>query len=340
MLHDSVGSRTETRDGYSSLSGFVRVGMAADRTAETTKDDEENGGWTNAPLDLLSTSQTFLPPKIPKSREKVPLLCENNAPYFAYQSGVKTYRVVQGCCNSWNCSRCGIQRAKKEYGRFVRGCETLSENHTLWFITLTCRGREMSLEDAELGYLKWNNRALTRWRTYATRHNQEWYYASVTERQKRGHPHSHIITTWCPPDITVGKRLRREKDSTGDTHMVSETALYSEYLAKTCRDVGLGDQYDISRVRSAQAASRYVAKYLFKPANFKTIWPKGWRRVRYSQNWPKLPDRETNAFVLITREDWYKLASMALVVQPDNEYTWEECINRLKGHDTIIKQNN
>jgi len=325
-------------EGYRNLPLFVGGGVQSRKHKAEAEDSDEAA--VSLPLDLLSTSQTFLPPKIPKSREKTPLVCENNAPYFAYQSGVKTYRVVQGCCNNWNCSRCGIQRAKKEYGRFVKGCETLSEDHELWFITITCRGKEMTLDEAENGYLKWTNNLLTTWRTFAARHSQQWFYASVTERQKRGHPHSHIITTWRPPDLVQGKRLRRENSKDESSSQVWKTALVSEYLRKTCVRSGLGEQYDVSKVRDAQAASRYVAKYLFKANNFKTVWPKGWRRVRYSQNWPKLPERETNAFVLITREDWYKLASVAVFVQPDNEYTWGECIDRLQGHDTIILQNN
>jgi len=288
-------------------------------------------------LDPFSTSQTFTV----YSPENVPIcaspVCMKNAPFFAFKKREKTYGVVQGCCNDWHCPRCGIMRAKHEYGRIVEGCKTLSEEHDLWFITITCRGKEMSKRDADENYGTWTNTLLTRWRTYSTRHHQTWSYAQVTERQKRGHPHSHILTTFTPPDAVYGTKRKWEVDNTGTRRYVEKEAILSEYVRRSCADVGLGDQYDVSRVASVEAASRYVAKYLFKDTIFNTEWPKGWRRVRYSQNFPRLAREKSEAWVLMHREDWQKLQLLAEVVTVDSDYTREVVTNAIGYNNLIIK---
>lgn len=291
----------------------------------------------NPHLDLFSTSQTNFTVLGEIEQICAPVFCVNNAPYFAYHKREKTYGVIQGCCNSWNCPRCGELRAKQEYGRIVQGAKTLSENHELWFITITCRGRKMTKGEADVNYGKWTNTLLTNWRTSSSRAGQEWYYAQVTERQARGHPHSHILTSFSPNDITLGTKRKWTEDFQGNKVWEDQPCLRSDYVRRSCVSAGLGDQYDISRVSSVEGASRYVAKYLFKDTVFSTIWPKGWRRVRYSQQWPKLPKKQSEAFVLMTREDWRKLARVALIVTSDSDQTKEMVYNNLRGADVFLK---
>ena len=193
----------------------------------------------------------------------------------------------------------------------------------------------MSYGQAEAGYLKWTNKLLTTWRTYATRHNQKWYYVQVTERQKRGHPHSHILTTFSPPNTIMGKKGGWKTDAQGHSIWVEKDALRSSYVLNSCVNAGLGNQYDISRVQSVEGASRYVAKYLFKPTIFTTTWPKGWKRVRYSQEFPQIPEKETEAFILMTREDWRKLARLATIIT-SNEYVVGEIVKHHCPHTTVI----
>lgn len=292
-------------------------------------------------LDLFSTSQTSRRSKKKPQGKKdkgVYDACLNNAPYFAYQIKGKTYGVTQGCCNDWNCPRCGQQRAREEYGRIVVGAREVSKTNQLYLFTITCRGREMSLEDAEHNYLAWTNRLLTRLRIESKRNNRSWIYAAVTERQGRGHPHSHYITTYCPADAAfIAKGLPKTFYTTGETFPAKHDTLQSERLERAVTECGLGNQYDISRVDSAEAISRYVAKYLFKASVFETVWPKGWRRVRYSNNWPKLPDQETSAFILLSRDDWKKLADMALIVKTSDDGTKEVVSANLRLADVIIQ---
>jgi len=292
-------------------------------------------------LDLFSTSQTSQ--KLPNGKKPIPDRkiydeCINNAPCFAYQIEGKRWGVVQGCCNNWNCPRCGQQRAREEYGRIVHGARILSATNQLYFLTLTCRGKEMSLEDAERNYLGWTNSLLTRLRTSTKRAGRIWSYACVTERQKRAHPHSHYITTYCPSDaLLVEKGQIKYYTTVSKGFPAKHTTLQSEILECAITECGLGFQYDISRIESIEAGSRYMAKYLFKADIFATIWPKGWRRIRYSNNWPKLLDKRSASFALISRMDWFHLSQAALIIKTKDDGVARIVRSNLSRADVIIQ---
>jgi len=168
------------------------------------------------------------------------------------------------------------------------------------------------------------------------RHGGEWFYAQVTEAQKRGHPHSHILTTFSPHDLVEGATPNYTTGSDGTSRQGWKDALRSDWLQEMVQKAGLGEQYDISVVKSAEAASRYVAKYLFKDSQFGTHFPKGWKRVRYSQSWPKFEKEKTDAFVLLSRDDWHHLASLATVVDAAPGDALENTQYFMTGHDVIV----
>jgi hypothetical protein len=292
-------------------------------------------------LDLFSTSQTKQ--KHPKRKgikndRKIYDGCLNNAPFFAYQIEGKRWGVVQGCCNDWNCPRCGQQRAKEEYGRIVHGAREMGKNNRLYMLTVTCRGKDCSLEDAENNYLVWTNRLLTNLRMSCKRAGKVWAYASVTERQARQHPHSHYLTTYCPDDVVLVKKGEGKLSyTTGQTDMAKHTTLQTAILEKACVRAGLGWQYDLSELESVEGASRYVAKYLFKETIFSTKWPDGWRRVRYSNNWPKLPEIKGDAMILLTALDWLALARKAVRIITKDDHAKKHVMRELSGHDVIIQ---
>lgn len=298
----------------------------------------EIAAQSDNPLDLFSISQT----KRVRSSEVQTCAalqkCKNGAPFFALKKTEKSYSVMQGNCHDWTCPRCGQARARREYGRMVEGARKLAQDgHELYFLTLTCRGKEMSLETAENGFLKWTNRFLTAARTRAKRSGGFFAYAGVTERQKRGHPHSHYLTTWKPHDLEAGTK-DHWRHIAGRLVCEQRPALRSEWTRKQCVRSGLGDQYDISRVREPEAVSRYLGKYLFKTTAFER-WPKNWRRVRYSQNWPQLPETDSEAFALVKDSDWQKLAALAAVVRPADEASADMAALMLPRYgDVLIKQ--
>lgn len=206
--------------------------------------------------------------------------------------------IRQACCNHWDCPACGTVRASQEYRRIVAGAESLATEHTLYFWTITCRGREISLDEAEENYYAWTNRFLTNARAKANRAGQFWVYVQITERQKktRLHPHSHIITSFLP------------RDAVATTDPNERRAYVSLWFTRANQSSGLGSQHRITEVESAAATARYVAKYMFKDTMMEK-WPAKWKRVRYSRNWPKLPQYTPDfSAVLNTPEDWHKVA--------------------------------
>ncbi len=302
----------------------------------------------NPTLDLFSTSAEFQPVPYQRRTCASSEFCINGAPFFAYCKHDKTYAVVQGCCNSWNCPRCGIQRAKQEYGRIIEGVRTLAKPRNeadlptpIYFITITCKGRDISVKEAEDNYLKWTHKFMDSCRDKAKRSNHQWAYVAVTERQKRGHPHSHILTTWPPADQYQRTVDKWERDAQGILHKNSLQALGSRFVERSLHISGLGTQYDVSIARTIEGTSRYVAKYLFKDSIFSTQWPPGWKRVRYSNTFPKWERPESEAFVLLKREDWQKLTRVALAVAVNDDTCLTEVNHWLRGSDMIIidKQN-
>jgi len=301
-------------------------------------------------LDLLSTSQTIkqtvrkhagpeAAAEIEFQYEQRAALaqakCSNNAPYIFYVDQTKRAHVAQGCCNSWECPRCGQIRACAEYGRVVVGAKAIAEQgQSLYFLTLTCRGADLPLEDAQANYLKWTNTFLTNCRKNCKQQGVPYYAAQVTERQKRLHPHSHIITTFCPDDVVEygeGALLDYHTDQGVITTAARHEGLYSAWAVKNAQSAGLGPMCDLSYVRSPVGVAVYAAKYFFKDA-MTTTWPKGWRRVRYSQNWPKLPQYKSPlAFPLVKIADWHRMEALGMTVYADSQQTLEAAYSRLIG---------
>jgi len=282
------------------------------------------------PLDLFSTSastalvlRTFL-------------RCEYGAPFFAFNRGGKRYGIVQGCCNHWECIRCGEMVARKHYGRIVEGAREIQKTNPLYFVTITCRGLELTAKEALAQYGKWTHRFLRTCQQRHTRHGGVWFYAQVTEAQKRGHPHSHILTTFSPHDLVEGCKDNWICDGYGQLKLEYEDALRSDWLQEMVQKAGLGEQYDISIVEEVEGAARYVGKYLFKYSQFGTHFPKGWKRVRYSKNWPKFEREKTDAFVLLSDADWHRLAALAAVVDAPTGDALDESRFRLRREDVIV----
>jgi len=252
--------------------------------------------------------------------------CPRNAPFICYKNSVGMWNLVQASCNSWTCPRCGLLRAKEEYGRMVSGARQLADDgHKLYFHTFTCRGKELSKEQADDEYLLWTNRLLTTLRKDATKREHYWCYVQVTERQKRGHAHSHCISTYVPDDAipyAKGERLPTGRRATHD-------CLWSDYFRQRNVDAGLGVECDISEIRNPVAVAVYAAKYLFKEAQI-TEFGKGWRRIRYSRNFPKLPEiTGKEAFAVVKHQDWRKIENLGVAVRTKDEWIVERAYAHL-----------
>lgn len=290
---------------------------------------------SGAPLDLFSINPTK--PAF-GFKDLCSVRCTFGAPFFAYSEGGLRYAVVQGCCNHWECPRCGQMVAAKHYGRIVEGARAIAKDHDLYFITITCRGGDLSEKEATDHYLAWSSKFLDTCYTKAKRTGQDWYYVQVTEKQKRGAPHSHILSTFHPHDLVEGIKESWKRDASGKLVVSYDDALRSEWIQEMVQRAGLGEQYDISKVRTVEGAARYVAKYMFKKAQFEAHYPKHWHRVRYSQSWPKLAQKKTDAFVLLSADDWHLLAQKAAVVDAQVGDAYESACYFLHGSDTLIHE--
>lgn len=287
----------------------------------------------NTNLDLLSTSQKIsekllgeIEFEIEQSHAIQADRCENNAPYICFPDVNRRWHLVQGCCNSWQCPRCGQIRAREEYGRIVEGAKKLREaGHTLYFVTLTCIGKELDVKTSDDAYLMWTNRLLSTWRARTKKDGQYWCYVQVTERQKRGAAHSHMITTCYPNDMKAYKKGSLLPNGSYAKH----DCLFSLWFMKKNVSAGLGKMTDCTKIESAVGVAVYVSKYLFKEAQ-QTLWPKSWKRVRYSQNWPKLEDKSNpDAFPVIRYNDWLKVKALGVAVHADTNDTYEVALARL-----------
>lgn len=289
--------------------------METDKTGYLDFIVESDTGAGGSFLDLFSTSPTKeeLCSPSPKAR------CQNGAPFFAYHKEAGVYGVTQGSCNQWTCPRCGLLVAKEHYGRIVNGARELAKENQLWFVTVTCRGKELAEGEAFDQYLLWTSKLIDACYTRVKRAGGKWAYVQVTEKQKRGHPHSHFLMTYSPHDLEPGLVEKWSRNNAGELVKEMVPALRSAWFLEQCTRAGLGSQYDISAVRTVEGASRYVAKYMFKESQFQAHFPKHWKRVRYSQSYPKLPVMKTDAFVLLSGEDWKTLGAIARkVVTTDN----------------------
>ena len=193
----------------------------------------------------------------------------------------------------------------------VLGAQQLEERGVrLFFLTITCRGREMTLGDAEVGFPRWTNRLLSTMRARSKQQSQVWFYACVTERQKRGHPHCHLLCSFCPDDAVAFEKGELLPNGIFAKH----SCLFSQWFVDRNVSAGLGRMCDLSEVESAQGAATYLSKYFFKDA-LHTPWPIHWRRVRYSHSWPKLPDESSpDAFAVVNLADWRKVALLDVPV--------------------------
>jgi len=268
--------------------------------------------------------------------------CAYNAPYFGIELLPNRYFVVQGNCHHWDCPKCGLGRASQEYGRIVEGCRQLTNaGHKLYFLTITCRGKELSVQDALDNYLAWTSKFLDAAYTYQKRAGGHWTYVQVTELQERGHPHSHILTTFRPSDPIWGTKWTLG-DHNGKYEWYEKECWRSDWMANQVIKSGLGKEYDISIVDSAEGASRYVAKYLFKPEMSQYKFPKRWKRVRYAQTFPKLEKRKGKAYPLITREDWQSFIENVdeIVVKSEERESIERKMRWIDTYAAIIERDN
>jgi len=205
--------------------------------------------------------------------ENEDLICTaRNRPYMvAYEEGERKAIIFQPRCKQWSCPACAKINKSLWALRTNYGVETLIEQgHEIFFTTLTTHER-LSAETALVVWPKQWGKLAQR----ARRAADVFEYLLVPERHETGKIHVHLLDT-------AGLPTRWWKDNG--------------------RESGLGYMNESGEVKSGAAAARYTTKYLSKQLEYQA-WPKGFRRVRTSQKWPRLPEMPESIFIFRPVQD-------------------------------------
>lgn len=170
--------------------------------------------------------------------------------------------VFQPACKQWTCPACAETNRKRWAVRAFHGYEQLSaDGLTPRFLTLTSH-EKLTPEQALWVWPK----AWSVLGQRARRGAERFEYLLVPEQHKSGKIHIHAIET---------------------------SSLGNRWWKNNARACGLGYIASEEDIRSPEQAAWYVSKYISKQLTV-LQWPKGFRRVRTSQHWPKLEELPDN----------------------------------------------
>lgn len=194
-------------------------------------------------------------------------------------------------CKSWSCDFCCEQLKDNWIHQAARG-SMIMEGHgnQLQFVTLTSRGSSTPNKSVYFFKENWpklRKRMADRTNEWTPFTGIEWAYFLVPERHESGVLHVHLIAS---------------------THICAES-VWKQHAHQT----GFGYIIDVQEMITPLLAATYVAKYLHKGMGAET-WPRGFRRVRHSQNWPiaKPKKDEKWEWMTIKNEDtvWFEKNAM------------------------------
>jgi len=166
-------------------------------------------------------------------------------------------------CKQWSCDFCAELNKDYWIHQATRGTLLLlQEGQQIQFMTLTSQG--YTTPNSSVYFFKQNwpkmrkrlQRITEEWKPFT---GINWGYFLIPERQESGRLHCHILAV---------------------THVTGQ-----KWLRDNAVKSGFGYMADISENVNSLQAAYYTAKYLHKGVGAEE-WPKGFRRVRHSQNWP------------------------------------------------------
>lgn len=166
-------------------------------------------------------------------------------------------------CKEWRCPICAPINALHEAIRTANGVYALFCAGLIpKFVTVTQSGAVRTPEFAYHIIASQWDKFRNRWQYWARKADEPNFYAAFVEGQERreGMPHFHIIGCALPP---------------------------LEMLRHWAVDSGLGYEVDCSRLKPNAGTAWYVSKYSTKSTDAKYM-PVGFRRVRYSRDWPRM----------------------------------------------------
>lgn len=191
------------------------------------------------------------------------LIC--NAPKRPYLLGrnekLRLAVMFRPRCRSWACPACAEVNKALWIARTYHGAETLSQSGlSLYFLTLTSHER---LKAEQTLYV--------------------WPKAWAKLRDKMKYVNGGVFQYLMVPERHQDQRLH--------IHAVETAGLSQSVVKDLARESGLGYMATEDEIATPAGAAFYAGKYLSKQLDFNR-WPKGFRRVRTSQGWPKLPEQD------------------------------------------------
>jgi hypothetical protein len=203
-------------------------------------------------------------------------------------------------CKRWACNICAPINALYKAIETANGVQALfAAGIRPYFVTIT---QPPAVKTASFAYSilasQWDG-FRNRWQYWAKSKGVPNFYAAFVEGQARrdGMPHFHVIGTAIP----------------------KKTDLKAWVTA-----AGLGYMADVQPVSPNSGVAWYVSKYSTKGSDA-ALMPKNFRRVRFSQDWPRMlfrhDIREGEAIVKRANESvvsWTYRAALAFNLNPDN----------------------
>lgn len=202
-------------------------------------------------------------------------------------------------CKQWGCKVCAPINALHWAIEVANGVQALfSAGVRPKFLTITQGSKVQTVEYAySILHTQWD-KFRRKWQAWSDQQGTPTFYAAFVEGQERrkGMPHFHIIGSYLPDKETV-----------------------RDWVVSS----GFGFQVALMDVKPNSGAAWYVSKYSTKSTDAGYM-PKGFRRCRLSQNWPRLrwksDLRESAAIVKKPGESyrqWAFRASITLDLDPD-----------------------
>lgn len=182
-------------------------------------------------------------------------------------------------CKLWSCPACAEINKSLWAVRAYSAAEQLAgQGNKIDFLTLTSHEKLSAAASLAIWPKAWS-----KLRQRAYRATGGFQYLLVPEQHKDGRLHVHAIET-----AGLGERWWKDNG----------------------RECGLGYMAEEEKALTAGGAAGYVVKYLSKSLAY-TAWPKGFRRVRVSRQWPKmpkLPEIEGWTFEVLSQNEQLDLA--------------------------------
>lgn len=188
-------------------------------------------------------------------------VCKRAGMLIGWDEASRRAYFATGQCDSWHCPECAERMHEAWRMRAGLGAaRMLAKGEACDFVTITCHENLHTWEATER---VWRS-AWPRLYAALKRQHRDLMYMLIPERHQDGRMHVHGI--W---NAGVSQR----------------------WLKNAARERGLGHQCKVIEMAERGWAERYITKYIAKSVD--ADYPEHFRRVRASQNWPKLPKPET-----------------------------------------------